>query len=77
MKSESQHGSSWVNKFHKTMEDWFLVHHYATRRILTLLWIQSMVLQQKALDEREVSAQDDAPMSNPYEQPSRRGRSQE
>ena len=27
--------------------------------------------------EREASAQDDAPMSNPYEQPSRRGRSQE
>ena len=27
--------------------------------------------------EREGSAQDDAPMSNPYEQPSRRGRSQE
>ena len=27
--------------------------------------------------ERDASAQDDAPMSNPYEQPSRRGRSQE
>ena len=24
--------------------DWFLVHHYAMRMILTLLWIQSMVL---------------------------------
>ena len=35
-----------------------------------------MVLQQKAL-KKEGSAQDDAPMSNPYEQPSRRGRSQE
>ena len=36
MKSESQHGSSWVSKFHKTMENWFLALHYATRRILTL-----------------------------------------
>ena len=30
-----------------------------------------------AAESREASAQDDAPMSNPYEQPSRRGRSQE
>ena len=45
-----------------------------------------MVQQQNALteqghaessQEREASAQDDEPMGNPYEQPSRRGRSQE
>ena len=31
----------------------------------------------EGFQESEGSAQDDAPMSNPYEQPSRRGRSQE
>ena len=49
MKSESQHGSSWVNKFHKTMENWFLATHYAMSKILTLLWNQFIVQQQKAL----------------------------
>ena len=36
-----------------------------------------MVLQQKALQEREASAQADETMENPYDQPSRRGRSPE
>ena len=70
------------------MEDWFLVHHYATRMTLTRLWKsiygaaaegsrEREVSAAEGSQEREVSAQADEPMENPYEQPSRRGRSQE
>ena len=76
MKSEPQHGSSWVNKFHKTMEDWFLALHWTRNVILIHHWIQFLVVTAESSQEREASAPSNEPMRNPYEQPSRRrGRS--
>ena len=43
MKSEPQHGSSWVNKFHKTMEDWFLALHWTRNVLLIHRWIKFLV----------------------------------
>ena len=77
MKSESQHGSSWVNKFHKTMEKLVFGNPLCNEQDFDPLMESIYCAAAESSHEREVSAQDDAPMNNPYEQPSRRGRSQE
>ena len=58
-------------------ENWFLVHHYAIQNDFDPLMDSIYGAAAERSHERGASAQDDEPMRNPYEQPSRRGRSQE
>ena len=79
MKSEPQHGISWVNKFHKTIYGRLVFGTPLCKEedfdpILDSIYGATG----ESSHEREASAQSDEPMKNPYEQPSkRRGRSQE
>ena len=51
MKSESQHGSSWVKKFYKTMENWPLALHYGQSEdeFDPILWIQFIGVSRRKL----------------------------